>query len=218
MRNPSLAEVIKASNESHAEGMHVAIPGTVVQFYPKGPTGLGTASADIKPGVKLPLRAGEGGSEVVYEELPTFPDVPISYPSGGGYMFVFALSEGDPVQLLFNDVGIAEYLTAGRTSEPLDTRRHSLGYPTATPGGARPDPKALKDTPAEGAIIGKDDAQTQIKFTPTVIEIGKDATDFVALASLVSTNLTAIALVLNSLVGPGTYTPVAVAATLAKAK
>lgn len=224
MRQPSLPEIITAGLDARLDGVHVAIPGTVVKYYPNSHSGTGTASADIASGVKVPLRDAAG--EIVYETLPTFPDVPINWPSGGGYFVAFPLDEGDPVQMIFNDIGIAEFLTNGVLSEPLDTRRHSLGYPTAMPGGARPDKKALKDSPIDGAIIGKDDAQTQIKITGEEIQIGKGASDFVALSTLVNARIETLRLAINALAtaagapAPPTLTIAlaSVAATLAKAK
>lgn len=229
MRTPSLAEIITAALDSRLEGMHVAIPGRVVKYYPKGASGTGTASADVSPAVKLPLRAGEMGGEVSYESLPVFPDVPIAWPSGGGYFVAFPLEPEDPVMLVFSDVAIGDYLSSGKESEPLDTRRHSLGYPVAIPGGARPDPDALADAPTDGAIIGKDGAETQIKLTGTDISLGKGSTDFVALATPTEARLDAIVAELNKVIVavnglvPGTAVSIApptsdVAATLVKAK
>lgn len=210
MRQPTLAEVVSGAIEARLEDCHVAIPGRVVRYYPERQT------VDVAPAVKLPLRAGEQGGDVAYEDLPTWPDVPVAWPSGGGYFCAFPLAADDPVMLVFSDVAMGDYLTTGKESAPIDTRRHSLGYPIAIPGGARPDPKALKDASKDGAIIGKDNAQTQIKITGTDITVGKDATDYVALASKVATELTTIAAALKS--AGIAYEPKSVAATLVKAK
>jgi hypothetical protein len=183
-RDYSEIEVIRAALDAFADDFMISIPGTVVAYYPHGATGTGTASADVRPAVKRPLRGIRTG-RTVYRELPTFPDVPIAWPSGGGYFEAFPLAPGDPVALHFSSLAFGEYLTTGELSEPADVRRHSIGYPFAVPGACRPDPQAIQDAPTDGVVIGKDGANQQIKIDATSITLGKGATDYVALASLV---------------------------------
>lgn len=205
----SLPEVLRAALEAHTEGMHVALPGRVVSYSAASQTAV------VEAGVKLPLR-GEFG-EVVYESLPTFPDVPIAWPKGGGYYLTFPLAPGDPVLLVFSDVAAGEYLNTGEISEPADTRRHSLGYPVAIPGGASPDTKALTDASADALTLGKDGNPAQVKVKAGAIELGKDAASFVALATLVDAHLETLRAAVNS-VGAVIPPLATVAATLVKAK
>lgn len=210
----SLPEVIRAALEAHTEGMHIALPGKVVSYD----ASKQTASVDCA--VKLPLR-GEFG-EVVYESLPTFPDVPIAWHGGGGFFFSMPLVPGDPVLLVFSDIATGEYLNTGETSSPADTRRHSLGYPTAFPGAARPDTKALADASSTDLLAGKDGGTGQIRIKASSVELGKGATDYVALASLVDARITALQDKLDA-VCTGLGVPILgvqspTAATLVKAK
>lgn len=196
MRNISLAEVLTAALDARMEGVHVSIPGRVVKYYPVSQT------ADVAPTVKTPVTDDE--TEIQHIALPTFPNVPVAWPSGGGYFVAFGLVAGDPVQLVFSDTATGDYLETGEDSSPADTRRHSAGYPSCIPGACRPVTKQFKDAPTEGVIIGKDDTDKQIKITGTEIALGKAATDFVALASLVQTALDAIRTQFNAHVHPET--------------
>lgn len=180
----TLPDVIKAAIESHVAGLHVALPGIVEKYDAEKQV------ADVVIAVRAPMRTLAG--DVSYLDFPTLPEVPIAWPSGGGYFAAFPLAKGDPVMLVFSEVATGEYLSNGSKSDPLDTRRHSLGYPVAIPGAARPEPKAIKDAPTTGVVIGKDDAETQIHVGATEIKLGKTATDFVALASLVKAELQAL--------------------------
>lgn len=205
----TLAEVLKAAMEAHTQDMHVSLPGRIVSYD------AATQTADIECGVRLPL-AGEFG-EIVYDEFPVFPNVPIAWPKGGGFFLAFPLDKGDPVLLVFSDVAIGEYLSTGNVSEPMDARRHSSGYPVAIPGGASPDPRALADSSATKLILGKDGATVQISIDGTSICLGKGAADYVALASLVETHLTTLATAINALGGSIPLPLSSVAATKVKA-
>jgi hypothetical protein len=205
-RDYSLKEVLEAFAESFGSELHVAMPGRVVSYDAT------TQTAVVEPVCKLPRLALDGS--VAYMPVPTFPDVKVAWPSGGGFLVAIGLKKGDPVSLIFSEVALGEYLDNGEDASPLDTRRHSLGYPTAIPGGWRPDTQSIKDAPADGVTIGKDDHEHQILVTDTDIKLGKTATDFVALASKVATELAAIKLWANTHThpvpaGPGTSSPTA---------
>ena len=223
-----MADVLEAFREALQRNMHTAMPAVVVSYDAT------TKTANVKPTCKQPVKVtGEHPSDeqgFTYVELPTIPDVPVSFPSGGGYYVVFPLQPGDSVFLVFSETPMGEYLlNATVGAKPLDTRRHSLGYPIAIPGGARPDSKAIADSSATDLIVGKDGTDSQIKVSATDIQVGKGATDFVALASKVLTELNSIRTQFNAHVhvetGASTNTPTvpmtapnAVAATIAKAK
>lgn len=189
----TLAEVLKASNEAHTQDMHVGLPGRIVSYDAAKQT------ADVECGVRLPLK-GEFG-EVVYEEFPIFPDVPIAWPRGGGFFITFPLAPEDPVFLVFSDVPMGEYLTTGKVSDPMDTRRHSSGYPMAIPGGASPDPKALTDASATKLVLGKDGATVQISIDGTTIQLGKGTADYLALATKVDNAIEALRVAVNGVGG-----------------
>jgi len=223
-----MVDVLEAFREAMQRNMHTAMPGVVVSYNHDKKT------ANVKPTCQQPVKVtGEHPTDeqgFTYVELPTIPDVPVSFPSGGGFYVVFPLQPGDAVFLVFSETPMGEYLLNGTVgAKPLDTRRHSLGYPMAIPGGARPDSKAIVDSSATDLIVGNDGTDSQIKVSATDIQIGKGATDFVALASKVLTELNSIRSQFNLHVhvetGASTNTPTvpmtapnSVAATIAKAK
>jgi hypothetical protein len=223
MKQWSINEVIEQGIVSALRWLHVALPGRV-KAYDKA-----RGTADVEICVKLPTRTLQ--DLIYYFPLPTIPDVPVAWPSGGGYFVAMPLAVNDPVLLVFADIAMGEYLENADISDPVDTRRHSLGYPIAIPGGARPNPKALSDLPDDGVIVGKDGSDQQIKIDNSFISLGKGATDFAALASLVKSELQAIKTIFDAHThpvpaGPGTSSPSAtplnpigeVKATLVKAK
>ncbi len=209
-RIPSLTEVIEAAIATALDRVHVAIPGVIVSYN------AATQTAAVAPSVSLPIRTLEGAPS--YMALPTIPDVPVQWPSGGGYFVAFGLVPGDPVVLVFSDVPAGEYLATGNTSDPTDTRRHSMGYPVAIPGGMRPDPKALQSAPVAGVVIGKDGADAQIVIDATDVRIGRGATEPLALGDKVDANIAAIVTALSGASIAVTLPNPSTAAAIAKGK
>lgn len=224
----TLSDVLEAHREALQRNLHTGMPAVVVSYNPTAKT------AAVKPTCQQPVKVtGENPSDeqgFTYVELPTIPDVPVAFPSGGGFYVCFPLQPGDSVFLVFSETPMGEWLLNGVTgAKPLDTRRHSLGYPIAIPGGARPDSKAIADSSATDLIVGKDGTDSQIKISATDIQVGKGATQFVALANLVLSELNAIRTAFDTHVhvetGASTAVPTtpmgvagSVAATIAKAK
>lgn len=185
-----ISDVFTAHSEATLDGINVAIPGIVVSYSAAKQT------ATVRPAVKIPRKvAGKFPSDeagISYQALPDLPDVRVAWPSGGGYVATFPLSTNDPVMLIFSSVAFGEYILTGLVSTPKDTRKHSLGYPIAIPGGARPDTKPILDASATEMVIGKDGGDPQVRIGATSITLGKGATDAVALASKVLAELNAI--------------------------
>ena len=220
----TLAEIVIAGVASAIDNLHTSMPGKVVAYNPL------TQCADVQPMAKRVMFDADGNKS--YEDLPTIPNVPVQFPRAGGYVITLPMGPGDFVWLVFSEASTAEYRATGQASAQGDVRRHHLGYPTAIPG-AVPDTSPLSPTDAAaraaGMVIGHDGAADQIQISPTAIKLGSAATDFVALASLVMTQLSAIQTQFNTHVhataalGPPVpptvpmTSPGSVAATLVKA-
>lgn len=204
--------LLRLATSSAQEELATALPGIVQAYDPL------TQTADVLPAVQRWYEDPETG-ERVPENYPVIPLVPIAFPSGKGFAITFPLDKGDPVVLIFSAISMAEYLNTGAITVPADQRRHSANYPWAFPGGL-PDTKKLGDASATDMHIGKRGGNVQIGITASEIHLGRDASDFVALASKVATELTAIQTSLGTCVPPPTspYIPGSVAATIVKAK
>ena len=171
-RSVTLAEVLRANNAALRAGLHTSMPGVIKTYDPE------TKRADILPVVMMPTYDPETGEEDEAVELPVIPNVPVSFPRGGGWHLSFPLEPGDHVTLVFSETATGAWRESGEVSEPGDVRRHSLGYPTAFLGIA-PDADVLLDDAAANPItsgkmvLGKDGDPTQsIRIGPSGIEIG----------------------------------------------
>jgi hypothetical protein len=168
--NVSLAEVFRASNAALRAGLHTSMPGVIKSYDPE------TKLAVVQPVLKTPVFDTDTGEAGEAEELPAIPNVPVSFPRGGGWHLSFPLAAGDHVTLVFSEAATGQWRTTGEVSEPADVRRHALGYPTAFLG-AHPDADVLVDDVnplyADALVIGKDGDPTQsIRIKGGFIEIG----------------------------------------------
>lgn len=171
-RNITLAEVFKANNSALRAGLHTSMPGVIRSYDPE------TKTADIQPVLKVPIYEPETGDPGEAEELPVIPNVPVSFPRGGGWHLSWPMEVGDHVTLVFSEAATGQWRTTGELSEPADVRRHCLGYPTAFPGAHPDDDVLLDDDPLNvitsgKLVLGKDGDPTQsIRIGPSGIEIG----------------------------------------------
>ena len=187
-----LGEVITAMVRASLAHVHTSLPAKVLSFDPVKNT------VDVELATKADFYDRET-RERDFDERPQIGGVPVIWPRGGGYVMTLPLAEGDFVWLMFSEQALGEWRTTGQVSEPADARRHSIGYPYALPG-AFPDVRPLSpaDVANRGAkvVLGEDGGPAQIvidKTAPTpTIKLGKNATDFVALASLVQAALDTI--------------------------
>jgi hypothetical protein len=185
-----LTEVVRTGTSAALDDVYVARPGKVTAYDPL------TNTAVVKPMVKRALYAVDD-DERSYEELPEIPFVPVAFPRAGDCVVTLPVAVGDTVLLVFCDVSLAEWRDSGELSEPVDARRHSLGWPTAIPG-LFADNAPLSADPVDvaarvaGMVLGQHAGNGRIEITPSTIKLGKDATDYVALAAFVDDRISTI--------------------------
>lgn len=205
----SISEVILEGVHSALDEVYVARAGQIVAYDPV------TNTATVKPAVKRTLYKADGAR--VYEELPDIPSVPVMFPRAGGFIFRTPVEPGTPVLLLFCDVSHAEWRESGGIVEPVDARRHSVGYPVAIPGlfplNDLPSASDAVEVAAGGAVLGADGGSAQMLIGGTLpgIRFGKLAVSPVALA----TPLMAFVSAASSAMTTGGASDTSVAAALA---
>jgi len=91
-RRPQLAQLIHAAMESRLSDVHTALPG-IVERYDEA-----KRCADVRLAVTYAFTNSDGESDSM--EHPVIPEVPITFPAGGGCSIVFPISVGDPVVVI----------------------------------------------------------------------------------------------------------------------
>lgn len=101
------------------------------------------------------MRAGIKGSSASLD-MPAISNIPVLFPSGGGFSITWPLVKGDVVFLTFSDRSLDEWLEVGGSDiNPQDKRRHALTDAVAIPA-ARPKSAPLVGSVAGALVIGQD--------------------------------------------------------------
>lgn len=193
-RTPTLAEVLKIAIQAAQAKLHVSLPGSVDTYDPA------LQVADVQPLLRFPVVASDG-TELDADELPILRGVPVAFPRGGGGFLSFPLVRGDLVHLVFVERSMDQWLNGeGELTTPADFRMHSLSDPVAYPA-LYPRGRALANAHAENLVWGFDEgAQVHVRPDGEVHLAANDAADYVALAQLVKSEISALRNTVDALV------------------
>lgn len=144
MGTPTFQEVIAQAIDSKLLDVHTALPGRVAKYD------AGKQVADVELVVRRAAQKLDG--ELLLEDYPVIPNVPVAWPRGGGSYLHFPLAKGDHVLLVFSESAIGQWRESGQVAEPGDLARHDLSYPVAIPGIA-PNAGKFTDAPASGSAV-----------------------------------------------------------------
>lgn len=173
-----LADVIGRAQESRLADLWTASIG-IVESYDAT-----TRTADVRPLLLRPIENGDTGA-IDHEKIPILPSVSVLFPSSPFGGFSWPIPKGTTGLLVFLTLSPAKWRVGaadgGTEAEPGDLRLHHPAHAVFVPGLV-PDTASTPRT-AENAIVveGAD------------VRLGAyDASDFVALASLVKARLDAL--------------------------
>ena len=189
-RDPTIVEGVQAVVQGERADQRTAIPATVQSYN------LATQRATVQAGVQLQLLNGTTISE------PVFADVPVMWPSAGGYSIHAPLAAGDEVLVVFAERSIDEWLAAGGYNRVAgDTRRFSAqdaiaipglrSAPNALPANARP-AGAVCVAAADGAVRMEIRTGGVVTIFASEVRLGDDTATALALANLVDSRLASI--------------------------
>jgi hypothetical protein len=222
----SLEEIFALHWEACKYDLHKCIPATVTAVN------AGAQTVDVQIAVNG-LIFDELGTAI---SVPAFSitSVPLGTLRGGGFFLWLPVVTGDSVMLHFTDRSMDNWSAGdGSATDPGCVSQHSADSCYAVPMIA-PSKKALTSPGAGALALGVDGSDEQIVISTSDVKIGRGASNYVALANLVATELSAIKTVLAAIVSGGiaslttgtvtyaspavAYSPGPVAATIAKAQ
>lgn len=160
----SLAEVVRVAIRASLADVHTAIPARVVKYD------VTRQMVSVQPVIKV-AHITEDDKRAV-ESLPQIVNVPVQFPSGGGYRITFPMKEGDTGLVLFSEASLDIWLSKGGDVDPADDRRFSLADAVFVPG-VRDFAHALKSAADDRMTMGKDDG-LQIHIDGSKIKIGSN--------------------------------------------
>lgn len=180
----STEELLRLLLEQAARDMRVALPGRI-ESYDK---------AKQRANVRLELQyyLPDPDDDPVPQDHPVLQNVPVAFPQGGGYFCAFPLAKDDPVLVVFCDVPIGAWLQKGSKCEPGHTEMHGLGGAVCYPG-LRPSGSPLQSADNALMRLGKDgDTSAQVEFAAGEVRAGAGASEAVAIASKVKSDMDAL--------------------------
>lgn len=111
--------------------------------------------------------------------LPLLADVPIVFPSAGGFIITFPIEAGDEVLVVFASRCIDSWWQSGGIGRPMEARMHDLSDGFAIPG-PRSQPKVVENVSPTAVQIRNDagtsyieieaDGKIKMKSTEVTIE------------------------------------------------
>jgi hypothetical protein len=177
----NLPELLRRHGDHRQAEVYTAVPA-IVKSYDSA-----TQTADVQIVVNAPLVNDEDEADVDHEQLPIVPNVRVVFMSAGSIGVTMPIPSGTEGVLLVSTLQTGEFRRTGKASDAVDVRRNSLGC------GGWFFPCKLSD----GQLI--DHASTNaLVLEASEIRIGKNASEFIAMANKVLDELTALSNKYNS--------------------
>lgn len=150
-------EALRAAMDGRLAEVWTALPGIVQSFDPDAMT------VTVQPSVKGTITAPDGATSRV--PLPLLVDVPVVFPSGGGFTLTFPVREGDECLAVLASRCIDAWWQSGGVQEPLEPRMHNLSDAFAFVGPFS-QPRTLPDVSTEDVELRTDDGQAHVAIKP----------------------------------------------------
>ena len=152
-----LEELLRLAMDGRQSQIHTNQPGIIVSFNPA------THTASVQPSIKGRVQKQDG--TVSYEALPIIPDVPVSFPGGGGATLTFPIKAGDECWLSHSHRDISAWWQSGGIQQPFESRMHDLSDCVAHVG-IRSARHALPGGSSNSSTqLRSDDGKTVIELT-----------------------------------------------------
>ena len=159
-----LQEALENNTERAIQNVRTSIPGIITKYYPEEQV------ADIQIAI---TRRKRSGSDVVQEEIPILPKVPVRQPRSKESFIHLPLKANDKVIVFFHDRDVDNYRKSGKVSEANTIRKHSLSDAFCIPGCFEDSEKLTFDAgDADKIVIQNGDAKLSLSAAGE-IRIGK---------------------------------------------
>lgn len=142
--------------EGWQSGMWTALPCIIVSFDAVKMTCV------AQPALQGVIRQ-EDGSKVL-TSMPMLLDVPVVFPSGGGYTLTFPITAGDEALVVFASRCIDAWWQLGGIRNQVEFRMHDLSDGFAIVG-PRSQPRVLSSVSTTATELRSDDGQTKVQVT-----------------------------------------------------
>lgn len=124
---------------------------------------LDAMTIECVPSIKG-VQTNEDGSQT-FVNMPTLLDVPICFPSAGGFSLTFPIKTGDEVLVIFSSRAMDSWWQLGGYQNPVELRMHDLSDGFAIPG-PRSQPNVVEGISPDNARLVNDAGTVYLEITP----------------------------------------------------
>ncbi|WP_285907930.1 Gp138 family membrane-puncturing spike protein [Pseudodesulfovibrio pelocollis] len=150
-------EATRAAMDGRMAEVWTALPGVVVAFDPAAMT------VSVQPSIKGRVERPDGSATSV--ALPVLVDVPVVFPSGGGFTMTFPIAPGDDCLVVFAARCIDAWWQSGGVQEPMEPRMHDLSDGFALVGPFS-QPRTLPAVSAQNVQLRTNDGLASVTIMP----------------------------------------------------
>ena len=145
--------------EGHQKEVWTALPGIIQSFDPVAMT------CTVKPAILIPLKDPETAA-ITQVDIPVLLDVPVIYPSGGGFILTFPIVNGDECLVVFASRCIDTWWQNGGYKNQLPLLRMndlSDGFALV---GPRSQVRTISAISSANVQLRTDSGETYVEITP----------------------------------------------------
>lgn len=159
-------EMLRAANAGLNAALWTALPCIVQYFDP--------AKLTLVAQPCIQSRKVDETGKVTLFKMPLLVDVPVVFPSGGGFILTFPVQANDECLVVFSSRCIDAWHQQGGVQPPAELRMHHLSDGFAIVG-----PKSIPRVPADisstKVTLRSDDGETFIELSNGLIRLVADA-------------------------------------------
>ena len=161
-RTAQIEELIREAIRANALETHTMLPASIVSY--DRPSQTATVSPEITR-----TFVDDAGTDILVE-IPDLEDVPVIFPSSGGYTLGFPVQAGDKVMLQFAERDIQAWRDQGSDIPPGEDRTHSYSDAVAILG-LRPRTDPHSQMPDDALVIREDGGAGYLQLSAAELEL-----------------------------------------------
>jgi hypothetical protein len=162
-KQPTITEWIASGVEKGINEVHVCLPAIIDTFDAT------TQTAKVLPAIQR-IRLSDGE----FFDIPPITNVPVQFPSAGGFSLTFPVKKGDEVLLVFGERSIDTWQQSGGIQQPLDRRKHDYTDAIAIIG-LHSKGRAVESYSTDSVDLRSDDGEYSVSIKSDSVEIKASA-------------------------------------------
>ncbi len=161
-RNSTQTDALLAAFEGFQAGVWTALPGIIQKFDSAKMT------VEVQPTIQARWRDPFGNE--TWQTMPLCLDVPVVFPSGGGFTLTFPLAAGDECLIVFASRCIDAWWQSGGVGVQAEMRMHDLSDGFCLPGPFS-QPRVISGISASATQLRSNDGTTFVEVADAAVKV-----------------------------------------------